>query len=66
MKEKTIKKAKLLWGAIRTKKSERTAIQHAIIDDLKWWVLVFPSTIIFFPVMLLRRLYKWTYGDPDY
>ena len=48
---------------IKTKKSERTIIEQALLDDWfdKWFKT--PIRIVIFPAALIVRLYKWTYYE---
>ena len=52
---------KNIWKIIRTKKDERSILEQAILDDWLWKWFVTPIRIIIFPIMLLVKLYKWTY-----
>ena len=52
---------KRIWNILKTKKCERTIRERAILSDwLDKWVGT-AIRIIVFPVMLIVRLYKWTY-----
>lgn len=56
------KKAKQILGIIKTKKSDRTFIQQAILDDWVWKWFGIPIGIIMYPVTLLYQLREWAYN----
>lgn len=54
---------KHIWRILRMKKSERTIREQVQLNDwiCKWVGL--PIRILIFPVMLIVKLYKWTYDN---
>jgi hypothetical protein len=52
---------KEIWRIIKTKKSERTAMEKVSLHDWKdQWVFTI-NRIIIFPFALIIKLYKWTF-----
>lgn len=54
-------KLKRIWKIITTKKKDRNPYEQAELDD---WLFVWigtPIRVVLFPIMLLVKLYKWTY-----
>ena len=51
-----------IWRIIKKKKSDRTIREKMILSD---WIykICTPIRIIIFPVVLIVRLYKWTYNN---
>ena len=54
---------KHIWKILRTKKSERTIREQAELNDFFYNWIGLPIRIIIFPVMLIVKLYKWTYEN---
>lgn len=50
-----------IWRIIKTKKSERTIIETALLYDWKDRWLFTINRIIIFPFALVIKLYKWTF-----
>lgn len=58
--DKTIKN---IWRIIKTKKSERTVVDKLILSEWIYTWLGAPIRVIIFPIMLVVKLYKWTYNE---
>lgn len=58
-----IKTIKNIWRIIRTRKSERTLMDQLTLDDWVYECAAAPIRVIIFPIMLVVKLYKWTYSD---
>lgn len=56
---------KNIWKIIKTKKDERTMMEQARLDDWLYKWIGTPIRIIIFPIMLIVKLYKWTYNIED-
>ena len=54
---------KRIWKILRTKKGERTVREKAELNDFIYNWLGKPIRVIMFPVMLIVKLYKWTYEN---
>lgn len=59
-----MKKAeKSIWEIIKTKKKDRTIIEQLNLDHWLYTWIGTPLRILAFPIMLIVKLYKWTYKD---
>lgn len=58
-----IKTIKNIWRIIRTRKSERTLVDQLTLNDWVYTWVGAPIRVILFPIMLVVKLYKWTYSD---
>lgn len=56
-------RVKHIWKILRAKKSERTIREQAELADFLYKWVGSLIRIIIFPVMLIVKLYKWTYED---
>lgn len=54
-------KLKRIWKIITTKKNDRNPYEQAELEDWLFAWFGTPIRVIIFPVMLLVKLYKWTY-----
>lgn len=60
MKTVTIKEA---WKIATKKKSERTVMERVKLADwIDKWICP-PIRVVIFPIMLIVRLYRWTYWE---